>query len=91
MNEDLVYGLVIALIIIVPCVFMLCVIFTIDYALHAYPIEILQNNKVIYSGVKACAEISSTGDTTTISISHGFLCLFPKATITGRNIEVRTK
>ena len=63
----------------------------IKYTLQAYPIEVTQNGALIYDGIKSCVSIESSGDTTTITIQKGFLCLFPKSTITGRNIEVKTK
>jgi len=91
MNEDfiMITSMVIGFILLLSLIFLGLI--TADYLLHNYPIEITKDNRVIYSGVKSCANIDSSGDTTTISISQGFLCLFPKATITGRNIEVRTK
>ena len=62
-----------------------------DYSLHKYPIEVTQNEKIIYEGIKACVSIESAGDTTTIYFSQGLFCMFPKAVLTGRNIEVKTK
>lgn len=67
------------------------IIASIDYNLHNYPIEITKDGVIIYDGIKSCVDIDSSGDTTTISINKGFLCLFPKATIVGKNIEVLTK
>ena len=61
-----------------------------DYKLHEYPITITQNGAVIYKGIKSCVEIASSGDTTTIYIRKGFLCLFPKSTLVSKNIEVMT-
>lgn len=70
---------------------LILVVFWADYSLHFYQIEITKDGQNIYSGIKSCVDIKSTGDTTTLSIHQGFLCLFPKATITARNIEVITK
>jgi hypothetical protein len=61
------------------------------YSLNSYRVIVTQNENIIYKGVKACVEVSSGGDTTTILISQGFLCLFPKEIIVGKNIGVRNE
>lgn len=63
----------------------------IDYKLNDYEIIITQDNQTIYEGIKSCISVYSTGDTTTIKEGRGFLCMFPKAITTGKNIEIITK
>ena len=60
-----------------------------SYHFNNYPIEVTQEGVQIYSGTRACIDVQSSGDTTTIKVSKGYLCLFPKAVYTGRNIEVK--
>ena len=72
-------------------ILLIWLIIGISFHFNNYPIEVTQEGVQIYSGTRACIDVESSGDTTTIKVSKGYLCLFPKAVYTGRNIEVKTK
>lgn len=62
----------------------------IDYNINNYPVQVSQEGIIIYTGIKACISIDSSGDTTTITIFKPFwFCAFPERTITGRGIEIK--
>ena len=73
------------------CVFLVIIcVCAIDYKLHDFPVEITQDGNVMYRGIMSCVDVASSGDTTTIQIKEGFLCLFPKSVILGRGIEIKS-
>lgn len=61
----------------------------VSYKVEEYPIQITKDGTLIYDGIKSCVSVKSGGDTTTVTIHSGFLCIFPKQTITGRGIEIK--
>ena len=62
----------------------------ISYAVGNVHLKITKDGKEIYNGRSACVNVKSAGDTTRVDISGGFLCMFPKAYYTGRDIETIT-
>ena len=78
-------------------IFGICVAFFILVALIQGPrvllnptVGIIRQGQVIYTGNNACIDVVSGGDTTKIDINGGFLCMFPKETILGKDIEIVT-
>jgi hypothetical protein len=76
--------------VVIVAIIVLSIIF-IEYSMYSYEVEVTQNGFVVYEGIAACVNVGSSGDTTTIKINQGFLCMFPKKEIVGKGIEVRTK
>ena len=55
------------------------------------PVEVTKDNITIYEGINGCISVSSSGDTTSVTIKDGFLCMFPKEYYVGQNIRVEGK
>lgn len=47
------------------------------------------DGKEVYRGNAAAFNVTSGGATTTVNIGKGFLYLFPKATYTSKNVEIK--
>lgn len=55
-----------------------------------YPkVEVLVDNKLIFTGSSACVDIKSSGFNTTVTTSDG-LCILPVQTYTSKDVVVRT-
>lgn len=60
----------------------------VSYRLDNVPVKVYKDDQLIYSGVSACVQVQSSGDTTSIRLGRGLWCLLPKAYYTGKNIRV---
>ena len=80
-------GIVIVTLIIIFGLLLLA--FGIGYWAESNQIQVLVDGQKIYSGAKFWVEITSGGDTTTITIKHGFLALFTERVYTGKDIIVK--
>lgn len=52
------------------------------------PVIVKVGEKEVYKGISACVNVTSTGDTTRVDISGGFLCMFPVAYYVGKDIQL---
>lgn len=73
------------------CIFGLMTIIQGPILLISPQIEIFKDDQLIYQGNKACVSVQSGGDTTTVEIGKGYMCVFPGQYIVGKNIEIRNK
>ena len=55
---------------------------------HKVPIHVIVDGKEVYHGIDGCVSIVSSGANTSVEVNGGFLCLFPKAYYTSRNVRV---
>ena len=52
------------------------------------PVVCVVEGKEVYRGTSAGISVHSTGDTTTVEVSGGFLYLFPKAYYTSHDVKM---
>lgn len=60
------------------------------YSVHNVPIKVYVKNKLVYDGRDACCEVISAGYATTVNITGGWYCMFPKESYTDKDVRVET-
>lgn len=70
--------------------FLLWIVLFIFWNIENVPLKVSVDDKLIYEGRSACVDVSSSGNTTNVTISGGWYCLFPKEKYTSKNVKVET-
>jgi len=80
------------MLIIVICIISVPICQTLDLNyINNVPVDVYVKDEIVYSGINGCVEVTSGGDTTTITIMGKWMCFFPLKTYTDHNIKVVTK
>ena len=86
--NDLLIGLVTAVLVIVALVVLVVGTQLVILSIHQVPVEVHVNGQLVYKGINGCVAVESAGASTIVKISGGFLCFFPQARYVSNNVKV---
>lgn len=61
------------------------------YCFDSVPAKCFVDGNLVFDGISACIDVKSTGATTRVDISSGFLCMFPNKYYVSKNVKLEGK